>query len=351
MATFSVYVEGPLDPTQEAMHRLATAMSQRYGLPAAELVNRMSKGRFRVKANVDRATAETYAKDLKAIGARALIEETRPTGPVASLPASPTPPAGVGKQSGQFQSGLAAAFSQETPVASLGALENADQIALASLDGADATPATPGSFADPGLSASIGPPVPEVVAAIKPVRAQTSPPIDLFAPPDAQAANASVELAADEIEHRERRRSSTPIPVMSSSPPSTPVLKPRASSVASASQPAMTAVAIRRAEAPRWRFAAGVVIAIVLGFVPAHLVADMREKAVYAEIDRTVVAKQAQATTSDAYAALDAFRAEQADRKRSARTQIALIAFAIWAAAGAAVAYVWFARIPWHRRS
>src|SRR5438105_5472661 len=74
MGMFHVFVEGPVEPGPDAMRRLAEAMHGRYGLPAAELVARMSKGRFRVKGNIDGATASVYARDLEAIGARVTVE-------------------------------------------------------------------------------------------------------------------------------------------------------------------------------------------------------------------------------------------------------------------------------------
>lgn len=101
---------------------------------------------------------------------------------------------------------------------------------------------------------------------------------------------------------------------------------------------------------PRWRFAAGVLLAVMLGFVPAHLVAAQREDAKYAQIDKDVIARQTAAATPEAYAALDTFRAEQLDRKTSARRTIALLALAIWIAAAGLVAFVWFRLIPWDRR-
>ncbi|HEY0994218.1 MAG TPA: hypothetical protein VGD80_44490, partial [Kofleriaceae bacterium] len=50
-------------------------MAERYGLSADEVYSLMSRGRFRVKANVDQATAERYARELEALGARVQIEE------------------------------------------------------------------------------------------------------------------------------------------------------------------------------------------------------------------------------------------------------------------------------------
>ena len=46
-------------------------------------------------------------------------------------------------------------------------------------------------------------------------------------------------------------------------------------------------------------------------------------------------------------AALDAVRATQLDRKKSAHQTDALLGFLVWALVGGGVAYVWFRRIPW----
>ena len=98
---------------------------------------------------------------------------------------------------------------------------------------------------------------------------------------------------------------------------------------------------------PIVRFAAGVLLAILLGFVPAHFVAAMREKSAYAEIDQKVMASQQLADTPEAYETLDRMRVDQLDRKEGARRNAAIIAFAIWALVGAGIAFVWFKKIPW----
>jgi hypothetical protein len=92
----------------------------------------------------------------------------------------------------------------------------------------------------------------------------------------------------------------------------------------------------------RVRLVAGVALAIALGFVPAHLVAGMRERSAFAAIDAKVAAVQSTADTPDSYAALDAFRAEQLDAKYSARRSVAVTSLLVWAAVGAALAYGWF---------
>ena len=423
MGTFDVYVEGPADSSPDATRRLAGAMAARYGLPAAELLVRLEKGRFRVKGNLDRATADTYARDLEAIGARVVIvgaatptphagtaatsrpastslppateprasssalppatvarpatsslppatvsrpapssslppatvskpapgsplppaTSSRPApssslppattsrpAPSSSLPPATTsrpaptsslPPANVAKPA-PVSSGLAAAFSgpsHDQPATSLGALDSVDMLSLSSLDGSDRDePQAPASFAPPAAVA-------------------TAQPIDRFSAPDVEA-ELVVELAPEEVAYRERRRASVqpattsaPMPVVATAP-----REVKATTLAS--------------ETPRWRFAAGVLLAVALGFVPAHLVAATREQAKLAQIDKAVIARQAAVETPEAYAALDGFRAEQIARKTSERRMIALLAIAIWVAAAGLVAFVWFRLIPWDRR-
>ena len=71
---FDVYVEGATGTSLGAVRELAHAMAARYGVQAADVHARLTRGRFRVKADVDRATAEIYLRDLESIGARVRIE-------------------------------------------------------------------------------------------------------------------------------------------------------------------------------------------------------------------------------------------------------------------------------------
>jgi hypothetical protein len=314
MASFQVFVEGPADPSPGGLEKLAAAMESRYGLAAAELVVRMQKGRFRVKANIDRATADAYLRDLTKIGAKARVEEMGSAAASSVLPSAPkgttTPP--------QLSSGLSAAFSGNIPVANLGALESS-QLSLSALDGSEDAIMPPPSQMMP---ASIGP-APERPARDSHISLPppTKPTVsDRFLPPEAQGEEAVLELAAPMA-------------------PSTPVLRPRASvaPVNVTFDPGATAI-----EAPpRWKYAVGVLIAIVLGFVPAHFVGAMRESAVYARIDKNLVAAQSAAISPEDFDALDGLRAHALDEKRSARRIIMLQAMLVWALAGGAIGYGW----------
>jgi hypothetical protein len=490
---FHVYVDGVTGTAPDAAHELSEVMSARYGLPAAELRARLSRGRFRVKANVDHVTAEAYARALEAIGALVRIEPAQATpetsaGPnpasrpaPSSLPpqlgARPAPlslppqpasrpapsslppqlgarpaPSSLPPQLGarpapsslpprpemrtpagsvlpawepEPESSLELALQLPSPLplpphqspspslppgefdlepgaepaTQLGALERGGLLALASLDDDAPSVAVPG-FAVPGFAApmeampaSIGP------RTARPVARAARPkdePVDLFAPPDA-APDLVVELADDEIAHRARKRVTAPPvaapePVRQSTPAppvvpaahrSTPALdaRPVGAAGSTASGPAGPARLLtptlgplpRPARAPgeplpeappeaswltgprqllaspRGRFAAGALLAIVLGFIPADIVASLRERSALRAIDARVAEVQAAVDSQDSYDALDAFRADQIAAKRSKRRMIGLSSMLIWGAASGALGYVWFRRIRWER--
>ena len=367
MSLYHVFLDGAVDDSPSGIERLAAGMAEHYGLAAAELVARLARGRIRVKANVDRQVAEQYVRDLAALGGRCAIEEASarnshptplafpavaPPAPAAAPPAkvaAPLPPSAPARPSGSIlpprttaqpasasmASGLAAAFSGDAPAADLGALEQGvGALSLSSVDGADAEERVAPAAA--ALPASIGPAVPPAPAPAKPVKPSNAP-VDLFAPPDADAADLKVDLA-DDPERDARRRASTP-------PPTAPL--PRASQPRIETSPATVAPSRAALGDPRVRFVAGVVLAILIGFIPAHLIARARDRAVFHDIDAKVIAVQQHADDPDSYAALDAFRATQLDRKKSAHQTDALLGFLVWALVGGGIAYVWFRRIPW----
>lgn len=375
---FHVFVEGATDGSPAGLSRLADAISAHYGIPAPDLLSRLSKGRFRVKGNIDRATAESYVRDLTRLGARCTIEEAQPAQrltptPFPAMQPKPAAPEPAPQRTsspaiggGQYQSGLAAAFSGEQPVASLGALESENfAFSLSSVDGADdrSGPVGAGSFAPPsdaGLSASIGPAAPkpttEKVAKAKP----KDEPLDMFAPPDAEEAALSVDIADDEKDFTARKRASTPpanvavAPAEPSQPlprASTPAMRRSAPSIQPATQPIAAAPVAKRSGLANanTRFIAGVLLCLGLGFVPAHFVGKMREDSAFEAIDRKVIGAQQLVETQEQYALLDNLRADQLAKKYSERRNAALIAILVWAAVAGALAFVWFKKIDWDR--
>jgi hypothetical protein len=390
MAAFHVFVEGPTDNSPTGVARLAEAIGNHYGIPSADLHTRLLKGRVRVKANTDRETADLYARDLDRLGAVVTIEEAnadnsqrttplpfpvaRPATPPAGMPAVPsalagappsrpsappsalagmapsrpsTPPSGMA----QYQSGLSAAFSNESPGASLGALESDGlPLSLSSVDGADQSGgASAASFEPPaagGLPASIGPAPEKPKAAAKSAKPKDEP-LDLFAPPDADDAKFKVDIASDEIAASERKRANTPPPMEAVQPSQPLVRKSQPIPVVAGGVAAASSSKLGPLGDERVRFVAGVVLALGLGFLPAHMIAGMREESAYEEIDRKVVRAQQAAESPEAYALLDKMRADQLDRKEAERRNAAIIAIFVWGLVASGIAFAWFKKIPW----
>ena len=380
MAAFHVFVEGATDSSPGGVERLAEAIGRHYGLPAADFLSRLQKGRFRVKSNTDRETADTYVRDLERLGAVCTIEEataanSQRTTPIPFPAVRPaTPPAGnpVTRPSGSilppqprpstpppvggFTSGLSAAFSGEQPAASLGALEGGDiPLSLSSVDGSDdkSGPAVAASFEPPagGMPASIGPAPDKPKAPEKKAKPKDEP-LDLFAPPETQGEQFEVKLDVDVRE--ERKRASTPPPTEQQ--PAARKSQPSLQVPSKTATPAGGVAVVGGTAAPsklgllgneRARHVVGIVLAIALGFVPAHLVASSMEKSAYAEIDQKVIRAQQQADTPEMYATLDKTRADFLDRKESERRNAAIIAIVVWAIVGGGIAFAWFKKIPW----
>lgn len=96
MSLLSVYVEGAKDTSAQGVRRLAGLIAARYGLATDDLEKRLTIGRFRVKANVDAATAQAFAADLEALGARcsiATVDGAIPARGLKGLPALEQPAA------------------------------------------------------------------------------------------------------------------------------------------------------------------------------------------------------------------------------------------------------------------
>ncbi|MEO7093330.1 MAG: hypothetical protein ABI175_08775 [Polyangiales bacterium] len=401
MGLFHVYVEAPTrDP--DTIKRLAETIGKKYGVPVADLEKRLTAGRFRVKANVDRETAEVYAKALGDSGARVKIEDavaTPPAGipvvvaqdgsaPASRVPARPSssslpprttgsslppanaprpsasslPPANAPRPSASslppqnqtksgpvVASGLSAAYTDSSAATDLGAL-GSDSISLSSLDGSDAS--GDDAFAPPvDLSPTVDKPAARPASAKVAKLKQKDEPLDLFAPPDAaEDAAFTVELAADEVDHRARKMSTppagVPVPIAPSPSTATPQLRRRAATPAAGIP---ITVSPDAQEPPRWQFAAGVVLSILLGFIPAHLIASSRERSAFTKIDREVSEQQAAADSPDLYDALDAFRSAKQTQKQGEKKSIAMLSMMIWGITGAGLAYVWFRRVPWDK--
>jgi hypothetical protein len=371
MAVYHVFVDGAAEATSAGKEQLATSIAAHYGMPIDAVRARIASGRFRVKGNCDRPTADTYVRDLTVLGALCSIEEAtsdnvaktplpfpavtapRPAQNSALPPRQTTPPAIARTSSGskEYQSGLSAAFSGEQQSAGLGALGDEGAVfTLSSVDGKDDTGVAPPAitFAPPASTMAAAKPTEKPAAAKPSAAGPVDQPLDMFAPPDAEDDNFAVHLAPDEVERSAKKKASIPPETAAAEPAraSRPSLQaPNRSSRPSLQPPLSNDPATTGLKDPKIRLIVGMLVAIVLGFIPAHFVASMREKSAFASVDASVDEVQKQVVTTEDYAALEPMRARQLERKHDDRRNIAMIALLIWAAGGAGVAFVFFKKI------
>lgn len=274
MSLFHVYIERPRSSAPGAALALARAIAEHYGIPAADLARRIDGGRFRVKASVDRATADSYARDLARLGAVCTIvsadappaataqpvslprvDRAPPPDRPASNPsmarvpapsaASAAPPAASAAPSAAASAVPSSPPSAAIPPAAiamppqdLGALSGDFPLTLSTLDGA-AEDRARGSRDIP-LPASFAPPEPEPLASASrkiPLPASFAPapevhddggsdvdlgtddPVEVFdpfAPPETQEPAPELALA---VETKPRKKAFSTPPPPSSAPP------------------------------------------------------------------------------------------------------------------------------------
>jgi hypothetical protein len=256
----------------------------------------------------------------------------------------------------QFASGLAAAFGAKSDEPDLGALgEASGSFALASLDGSDEHPAaSSGTFAPPGgaaLPASIGP---AIAAAAAPAATPAPKPAstgDMFAPPDSE--EELVDLAVDMADVKAKRTAatSTPPPVARTTGRTSmpPPIEPAPAAAPAAPSKSLGDHFRAFAGHRRARFAVGAVLAVLIGFLPAHLIASVRERSAYAEIDTHLHEQEAKVRTIEQWQALDQLRESERDEKIGEKHSIAITAVLLWAAVSAGFAFVWYRKIDWDR--
>jgi len=359
MGGYNVFIEGAAEPSAEGITRAATAIGARFGMPAEAIAQRMKQGRFRAKSNLELAAATKFAKQLGQLGAVCSVEDAagnkveakaatsallppapaKSSRPSSSLDvATPVPkPAGTKTPPGGYQSGLAAAFGGEQvsrPDTDLGVLTaESSALSLSSLDGeTEADTATP-------AAESLAPPDP-------------SERENLFRPPEESEAADNLELV---IAPPTR---ATPPPMQAVTFDEAPAEPAVGAGPVSGTQPVVSVpdenalVRAKRALAtkPRMRLAAGVLLAILLGFIPTTLFASWREGSAYADSRKEIhnmYADVLESRSADDWRALDERVKGVREGMSSSRQTLAITSMLIWGAAGGGVAFWWFRKLPW----
>jgi hypothetical protein len=352
---YHVFIERAQDASPQGVRKLAQAISRRYGIAADTIAQRLANGRFRVKADAELTTATRYAADLETLGAictvvaaGAAVSTTR-----GALPVTRADPVDDEEAPPRYGTGLAAsrraiAFDEEdgaphqvaddSRLAALAALEQA-QPQLATLDGE----------ADE-------PPPPMTTVAFDDYA--SNPGGDPFAPPTEGAEEEQLQLAADPREISLRTMQVPPIEELTAPAapgpvePAGPDTRPGGLAGAQA-QLGRGVDAARRAlrENARVRFAVGVLLALLLGFVPAHIYAVASEGSEYSALRKQVRDAYADARTTEDWQGLDQVRAGTLEVMASRRLHIAINASLVWAGVGALLAWVWFRKLPWPQPS
>ncbi len=350
---YDVYIERPRDASPIAVATLAEGIAAQFRVPTEAIAQRLSAGRFRVKSGADRETAERIAQSLEGLGAICAIVDAA-TGQPLPRAATPPPPAAPAPApavaappstaSDDYQSGLSAAFATRDSQQSIGILSSVDDsssFALATIDG------------DEGAAA------PAAAAAFAPADGGDA---DLFAPPED---NEKLEVALAPM---------TPPPAAAPPPPAAGddgflTLQPGEGGDDFALPPTRLTTAVpeaspitraRRALASNvgMRLAVGAVLAVLLGFIPAHIVGAIRESSAYdtprqniEQADRAYAATDV-ATADDlaeADAHLNKVRADQTAILHGRRTSIAITGGAVWLLFAAGLGWLWLKKIDWDR--
>ena len=308
----------------EEIEELARAVAARYGAPAPTIAKRLAAGPLRVKTGVDLETARRYAADLMDLGGDAVVIDAAsgapwidPASAAQAIEAAPAAPA------------LEA--THEENAGGLGAIDDGS-LTLATLDG---------QLEASGLHLDTGPYRP---------REASGAAGDRFAPPPSEATEDELLVVDDPLLARRNEAA----PAMTSAaapgadafqdelpPPSAPPLGERLAAGLSGARRSL-------AERGRFHFAAGVIVAVLVGFPIAHAVASMQESA-YAEVERDLRLAYAEARDPETHAGLIEIRAGSEAMMSARQTRIAVTGALIWLLAAAGVAALWFRVIRWER--
>src|SRR5690606_32004868 len=229
-----------------------------------------------------------------------------------------------------YASGLAAAYGGGSREQELGALADTSAWQISSLDGSpDDVPTT---TRDPDeLTATATQPATGNWAGADP-----------FAPPEEER-EVEVDLAA-----------AAPAPAPPPSVPAnvtfTPRPAPAGSSAMAATPPATSGLGllVEKLASGRPHFAVGVFLAVLLGFVPAHLVASARE-GTYDELADRVTAQIQEIDSPETWDTAATVREAARSTIASRRTNIAVSSAVVWALSFAGLLYAWRRLIDWDR--
>ena len=343
-------------------------MARRYGLPEAQVAQRLHAGALRVKKDVTDEAAKRLAGELQVLGAVARVMPAgkkpagghmtlrpgavpRPPAGTVTPPAAPAPdpasppasgqvvaPAGV-TDSGQFDLGALANFEGAVNSLSLASVDGSSRSAVTEPDGLSASPADD-AFAPPPATA---PPELDVAADQPP-----EPEEQTFAPP-ASAAEVPLELddGAPKTTSSTMAAQAPPAPAprtMADRPPTQEhevAAPPRKERSRLSGDPPLA----RHFEGkPILRIVAGVLLALMVSYLPATLYASIATSSRYGEAAQELSADiEAVQGDSDRWDDVKDYALPEAkDRIKAARSSVRTTFALLWLVGFFALSFVWF---------
>ncbi len=337
-----VFIERCRDSDPATAESLATAIASRYGVEPAQILNRLGAGRFRVKANLDLASAKRFMEYLESEGALCTIADGTGAIVARSAQVTPTPPPDAPDDflplytpppaegpGAHYESGLAAGFGDASDSQDLGVLADdaaasSGSLMLSTLDGESS-------------DAKLGPSASSVAA--------TSD-VEAFLPPE-MLKETKLELA-DEPEPGPEVPEYLP-PLRTPAPPS------HAASVAEAPPDAALEAPASLAKPPllqflasaRGRLALGVLLAFIVGFIVSSTVASGMEEGQYAKAVASLESAYADVDTVDDWLELDAVRETTISGLERRRRNIVITSLLMWLAVGGLLLFLWLRFVNW----
>ncbi len=336
-----VFIERCRDERPETAQALARAIAARYGIEPAQIAGRLAKGRFQVKANLDLDSARRFVSYLEGEGAlctvvdgmgQIVMQSARLSAAAGaelrdeiSMPEvddefalhTPPPPPDY---SSDYESGLSAASGSAAAAQTLGALDDqsaSHSFSLATLDG---------KGDEGGAGAGVSRAAIDHESAFLPPEMQSETALEL----DTDSALMAAQSRAAEELSVEQEPGDTPEPQAKAAP-----------------LPARVLGLLSRNE--RARFAAGVMLAVLLSFVAVHFFAASRESSRYEGVLTTLREEYAAADTPAAWQALDDARDHAQTTLHDRRTTIVVTSTMIWLVLAALLVFVWMRLVDWSR--
>lgn len=360
---FHVFIEGSRDPSPTGKDRLARALGAKYGLSAPVVSQRLDQGSFCAWASVDAQTAQRLSQELDRIGAICTIREDGgpPAAASSATRASPPPPVPKRPEPPSPHSLLPqtpAGRSDDSALAGAGGADiSLDLGALSTPTGADSASWSLSSLDGETDDAptAVGPtrvdPMPAAQPGDDSVTDQRAAPVDPFAPPDMDA---EPDLDLSETVRPSGTIAQQAPQATSPGAGAAPAVSSYREVAATGPSSLHTAPLLSRIrhsieESARYRFAAGVIVAALIGLIPAQAFAWLKGSSAYDQIRTDLEGEYAAAETPTQWSTLTIARDEARGLVASKQQRIAVGGVLIWLLVAGAVAFVWFRVIDWDR--